>query len=199
MNLSSALTSRCFHWQWQGRSLARAAIDFANFAPNFSTRRSHMKTAASNKIQQLASWIRGIDFAMLTTEDRTGHLRSRPMVALDDMADDALWFFSDASCHKVDDIQGHHSVNVSYTDPANGKFISVTGRARVVRERALMREMWSSKLTPWFPKGADDPELVLLRIEVFEAEIWQSAEPQTEVKFEVSRDSRRTHEHLTFA
>lgn len=158
-----------------------------------------MKRAASNKIQQLSSWIQGIDFAMLTTADRQGHLRSRPMIALDDMTDDALWFYSEGSSHKIDDIHGHHAVNVSYTDSVRGKFVSVTGRARVVRDRDLMRKLWHPKLNGWFPKGPDDAELVLLRVEVFEAELWQSAETQMEVKVEVGNTARSTHAHLTFA
>ncbi|HMJ88225.1 MAG TPA: pyridoxamine 5'-phosphate oxidase family protein [Candidatus Acidoferrum sp.] len=158
-----------------------------------------MKRAASNKIQQLQSWIRGIDSAMLTTEDRLGNLRSRPMVALEEMHDDALWFFSEASSHKVDDIHGHHAVNLAYADVANGRFISVSGRARVIRDRAQMREFWSSKLKAWFPKGADDPELVLLRVEIGEAEMWQSPDREIAVRLEIDNASQNAHEHLTFA
>jgi general stress protein 26 len=158
-----------------------------------------MKRAASNKIQQLASWIHGMEFAMLTTEDRMGHLRSRPMVVLEDMTDDALWFFTEASCHKVDDVQGHHAVNVSYTDSTSGRFVSVSGRARVIRDRAQLRALWSSKLKPWFPKGAEDPEIALLRVEVFEAELWQSPDRQIEVSLEVGNTSQSGHELLQFA
>jgi len=150
-------------------------------------------------IGQLALWIRGMEFAMLTTQDRQGHLRSRPMVVLDDMTDDALWFFTEASDHKVDDVQGQHTVNVSYTDSRNGKFVSVSGRARVVRDREQIRRLWSNKLKPWFPNGADDPEVSLLRVEVFGAELWQPPERQIEVSLEVGKTSKNAHEVLTFA
>lgn len=158
-----------------------------------------MKRAASNKVQQLASWIRDMEFAMLTTEDRTGQLRSRPMVVLEQMPDDAIWFFSEASCQKVDDVQGHHSVNVRYTDATGKKFVSVSGRARVVRDREQMRSLWCNRLNEWFPKGAEDPELVLLRIEVHEAELWQAPEREFEVKIEAGNPARSTHETLSFA
>jgi general stress protein 26 len=158
-----------------------------------------MKRAASNKLQQLQAWIRGIETAMLTTEDRLGHLRSRPMVALDATPDDALWFFSDASSAKIDDIHGHHNVNLSYSDPASGRFVSVTGRARIMRDRARMTELWSGKLKNWFSKGPDDPEIVLLRVEIFEAELWQSGERSMEVNLEVTNETPSAHETLTFA
>lgn len=158
-----------------------------------------MKRASSNKVQQLQSWIQGIDTAMLTTADRHGHLRSRPMVVLTDMTDDALWFFSDAASHKVDDIHGHHDVNLSYGDSAAGRYISVTGRARIVRDRQRMRELWTPKLQGWFGKEADHPELVLVRVEVAEAELWQGAERQVEVEVNVGTSTASTHEVLTFA
>jgi general stress protein 26 len=156
-----------------------------------------MKRASSEKLQQLQSWIRGIPVAMLTTEDRHGQLRSRPMVALDDMMDDALWFFSDASSQKIDDIHGHHAVNLCYADPSTNKYVSVTGRARLVRDRERMRSLWRSSLRNWFSKEADDPELVLLKVEVIEAEMWQSPARQVEVELNVNSDAQSTHELLT--
>jgi len=158
-----------------------------------------MKRTASNKLQQLSSWIRGIEFAMLTTEDRQGQLRSRPMVVLGDTTDDALWFFTEACSHKVDDIHGHHAVNLSYSSPAEHRLVSVTGRARVIRDRARMRELWQSNLKSWFPKGVDDPELVLLRIEVNEAELWESGERKMDVELRVASEPANKHELLTFA
>jgi general stress protein 26 len=121
------------------------------------------------------------------------------MVVLDDMADDALWFFTEASCQKVDDVHGHHAVNVSYSDSRSGKFVSVSGRARVIRDRAQIRLLWSNRLKPWFPNGAEDPELALLRVEVFEAELWQSPDRHIEIALEVGGTGRSAHEVLTFA
>ncbi len=158
-----------------------------------------MNRASSQKLQQLRAWIQGIKIAMLTTEDRNGGLRSRPMVVLDDASDDALWFFAEASSHKIDDVHGHRYVNLSYADSAANRFVSVTGRARVLRERSRMRELWNRSLTEWFPKGVDDPELVLLRIEVHEAELWQSPVRQVDVEFAITSSPSSSHEMMTFA
>lgn len=158
-----------------------------------------MKRASSNKLQQLQAWIKGINIAMLTTEDRHGHLRSRPMVVLDDTPEDALWFVSEASSHKVDDIHGHHAVNVSYADPATNRYVSVAGRARVVRDRLRLKTLWTAKLVEWFPKGCEDEELVLVRVEVHEAEAWQSGARELEVELVVGSKPASEHEVLTFA
>lgn len=134
---------------------------------------------------------------MLTTEDRHGQLRSRPMVVIEEMPEDCLWFFSDASSQKIDDIHGHHDVNVCYADPAANKYVSVTGRARLVRDRAKMRSLWRSSLNNWFSKEPDDPEIVLLKVEVMEAELWQSAAEELQVELIVNSGPKSTHEVLT--
>ena len=53
--------------------------------------------------QKLWSMMKGVKFAMLTTEDG-GHLRARPMVAAQKDFDGTLWFFTRASSHKVDEV-----------------------------------------------------------------------------------------------
>ena len=62
-----------------------------------------------------------------------------------------------------------------------------------------MKELWNGKLQSWFNKGSDDPELVLLRVELFEAELWQSGERSMELNVEVTNETRNAHETLTFA
>lgn len=158
-----------------------------------------MKRASSSKLQQLISWVKGIDVAMLTTEDRNGNLRSRPMVALADFAEDAIWFFTEASSHKVDDVQGHHAVNISYSDGERGRYVSVAGRARVIRDKAKLQALWEPRLQAWFPKGASGGDLALLRIEVREAELWQMPERAIQVAVAVESGEAKAHEMLTFA
>jgi general stress protein 26 len=37
-----------------------------------------------------------------------------------------------------------------------------------------MQELWSIWIKPWFPDGLDDPDLVLLKVSITEAEYWDS-------------------------
>lgn len=131
-----------------------------------------METTTASALGQLTELIRHIDVAMLTTVDRAGHLHSRPMIGLREPSDEALWFFAHGSSHIVDDVQGHHPVNITYVDSARGRYVSVSGRGRVVNESARKTELWERRLASWFPKGPDDPAVVLIRVEVQEAEFW---------------------------
>ncbi|HEX2644231.1 MAG TPA: pyridoxamine 5'-phosphate oxidase family protein [Thermoanaerobaculia bacterium] len=125
-------------------------------------------------IEKLRELIKGIRIAMLTTVDEDGSLRSRPMGTQQAEFDGDLWFFTAHSSPKVNEVEREHQVNVSYSDPDSQRYVSVSGTARVVRDRAKAEELWNPFLKTWFPKGLDDPELALLKIEVQKAEYWDS-------------------------
>ena len=129
-------------------------------------------TQHSHDIAKLAERIKGVEIAMLTTAMPTGKLRSRPMATQQTEFDGTLWFFTDSESAKVHEVAGDSHVNVSYADVDGNRYISVTGRAFVIRDVAKMRELWNPILKAWFPKGLDDPHLALLKIEVDEAEYW---------------------------
>ena len=134
-----------------------------------------METTTGSALDHLTELIHGIDVAMLTTVDRTGHLHSRPMMTLRKAAEDALWFFTQGHSHMVDDVNGHHPVNISYVDSGQRRFVSVSGRARVVNDRSKKAELWDRRLAEWLPNGVEDPSVVLLRVEVQEAEFWETS------------------------
>ena len=133
-----------------------------------------MKTEPTSALDHLTELIHGIEVAMLTTMDRTGHLHSRPMMTLRKPADGALWFFTQGHSHMVDDVNGHHPVNISYVDSEQGRYVSVSGRARIVNDHAKKSELWERRLGAWLPDGFEDSSVVLLRVEVQEAEFWES-------------------------
>jgi general stress protein 26 len=124
-------------------------------------------------MEHLTELIETIDVAMLTTVDRTGRLHSRPMMTLRAMPEGALWFFTQGSSHIVDDVHAHHPVNIGYVDSSRGRYVSVSGRARVITDRGRKQELWERRLTKWIPNGAEDPSVVLIRVELQEAEFWE--------------------------
>jgi len=126
-------------------------------------------------LKKLKALIKDIDFCMLTTIDQRGDLHSRPMSSNGDIdANGDLWFFTAASSHKVSEINDTPRVNVSFADPQNQNYVSVSGRAQLVRDRKKIDELWREQFQMWFPEGKDDPNVALLRIKVEKAEYWDS-------------------------
>jgi general stress protein 26 len=128
----------------------------------------------NENIKKLREMIKDIDFCMLTTIEEDGQtLRSRPMSTQKVEFDGDLWFFTKLKTAKVEEIQQDQDVNVSYAKPSN-QFVSVSGKATVVQDRNKMEELWQPALKAWFPDGLDDPNLALLRVNVTQAEYWDS-------------------------
>lgn len=127
-----------------------------------------------SEVEKIRDLIKDISFAMLTTVDEDGSLRSRPMQTQEAEFDGEVWFFTSASSPKVGEVQGDQRVNVSYADPDDNRYVSLSGTATLVRDPAKLKELWKPVLKAWFPKGLEDPDLALLRVKVEKAEYWDS-------------------------
>ena len=133
------------------------------------------KQTRESDLERLRELVKDIDFCMLTTVDERGDLHSRPMSSNGDIdADGDIWFFTNASSHKVSEIVKLPKVNVSFADPDKQRYISVSGNAQLVRDRAKIDELWRPEFKIWFPKGKEDPEVALLRVSLEKAEYWDS-------------------------
>jgi general stress protein 26 len=148
--------------------------------------------------RRLDEMIHGIHTAMLTTLDENGRMRSRPMAALEEDVDGALWFFTRRSTPKVDEIDHDQRVNVTYADPGSERYVSVSGRATLVRDPARAIQLWSPALAAWFPAGPEDRDLALLRVEVDGAEFWDATAGHMVRMFDTSPppvESRKASAH----
>lgn len=128
----------------------------------------------NEEIKKLGEMIEDIDFAMMTTVEEDGTLRSRPMSTQRVEFNGDLWFFTRSSAPKVDEVERDERVNLSYSKPEKQRYVSVSGTARVVRDRQKIEELWSPALKAWFPKGLEDPDIALLKVSVEQAEYWDS-------------------------
>ena len=108
---------------------------------------------------------------MLTTREKDGGLRSRPMVCAG-LDEDALWFITKEHTPKVAEAQEHQAVNVAFASPEKDAYVSVTGHARIVHDQKLVQKLWNAELSRWFPQGVSDPDLALLRVDVQHTEQW---------------------------
>jgi general stress protein 26 len=122
---------------------------------------------------KLWSMISSIGVAMLTSED-DGVLRSRPMAHAQTSFDGTLWFFTRASSHKVEEVKDDQRVNVSYAEPSKQDYVSLSGTARLVRDRTEIEQRWTESARVWFPQGKGDPDLALLRVDVTQGEYWDA-------------------------
>jgi general stress protein 26 len=126
-------------------------------------------------VKHLFKLLKEIKYSMLTTVDADGSLRSRPMANCHrEEFDGELWFFTRASSHKVSEVERSQQVNLSYAEPGKNNYVSISGTAELVRDKAKCAELWSPVNKAWFPQGLEDPDLALLKVTVEKAEYWDN-------------------------
>ena len=129
-------------------------------------------TDLKTNIQHLASLIKDVEIAMLTTIQADGKLVSRPLGTQQVEFDGDLWFATSADSEKVAEIKADPRVNVAYASAGKNTYVSVSGEASIVADRAKIDELWSPAMKLFFPEGKDDPKLRLIRVRAESAEYW---------------------------
>ena len=125
--------------------------------------------------EKLREMIKDIDFCMLTTVDEQGDMHSRPMSLNSEVDHEGhLWFFTSSESIKAHEIEQIPRVNVSFANPDDHRYVSISGTADIVTSKEKIKELWKPILKAWFPDGPDQADLALLRVRVAKAEYWDS-------------------------
>ncbi len=133
-----------------------------------------MTELTGNQENKFREKIKHVRFGMLTTVDPDRRLSSRPMTNQQIDAQGQLWFFTSDQAQFAKNLAAQPAVNVSFSAPEDSLYVSVSGHAELIKDRAKAEEMWSPFAAAWFPEGIDDPHLALIRIKVDFAEYWDS-------------------------
>lgn len=128
----------------------------------------------AESLERLAELIKGIRVAMLVTRSGDGTLRARPMATQEAPFDGTRWFFAANQSATVSDLAQNPEVGLAYADLGGNRYVSLSGRAELVRDPDKARELWSPLYREWFPRGLEDSELALLKVVVSRAEYWNS-------------------------
>ncbi len=123
-------------------------------------------------IDKLRELIKDIKYALLTTRGAEGSLHTRPLTTLEWEFDGTAWFLVSRESRLAAELSDASEVNLAYASPEDSTFVSLTGRAQVTRDPGRARELWNRWADAFFPGGADDPDVGVLRVEARSAEYW---------------------------
>jgi general stress protein 26 len=96
---------------------------------------------------KVAELIAGMHIAMMTTLATDGRMSSRPMAVQDKPFHGTLWFLTRVTSEKVDELKSDSDV---------------------------IKELWNPMYKAWFPKGDEDPEIAVLRVDITEGDYWEA-------------------------
>ena len=135
---------------------------------------SDSKTPVTHDLSKLFEKIKDVRIAMLSTFDEQHALHSRPMGTIKPGTDGALYFFTDKDSAKVYEVKKDNKVNLSYANPSDNVYVSVSGTASAYRDEAKIAELWSEDMRAWFPEGKEDPNIMILKVTIEKGEYWDS-------------------------
>lgn len=134
-----------------------------------------MSIEETHDFEKVRAIIKELKVAMLVTADGELSMHARPMHTADVDVDNNIWFMTRESSEKVKEMINDHHVSLTYSCPQSGKYLSVTGTASFNDNQARKDELFNVFGKAWFPKGADDPELLLIKINPERAEYWETS------------------------
>ena len=132
------------------------------------------QTSPAEARKKVFELIKDVQVSMMGTYAPEGFMHARPMVARVLEADGDLWFFTSRSSHVVDEVRADPRVLLTYAEPKDQHYVSVSGTGTVVDDKAKAKELWSEPMRTWFPKGVDDPDLILIKVDAERAQYWDA-------------------------
>jgi general stress protein 26 len=139
-----------------------------------------------HNIERVWDIIEEVGVCMLTTQF-AGGLRARPLEARPDRDAGLIFFVTDIHSAKEDEIRAASHVGLVFIFPQDKAYLSITGRARVMRDATMTKVFWRKTDELWWPGGPTDPAVCLLRIEPLTAELWDGPASAAVAAFEFAK------------
>jgi len=120
--------------------------------------------------EQLYELLKKYKIAIMTTVSPDGTLHGRPMAVQEREPDADVWFATALDTAKARDLEANPQIGLTYFDDPSKGYVSLSGRARISRDPARIKRLWQPDWKLWFPNGPDDPDIVLIKVDVDQAE-----------------------------
>jgi len=145
-----------------------------------------MKDTINLNMDKFIEMVKDVRVCMLITNDKkTETVSGRPMSISKIDADGTMWFFTRASSYKVEEIEESKNLSIAITNESSQNYLMINGIGNLVNDKTKMKELWSSILKAWFPKGLDDPDMILIKVTPNEVNYWDSSSSTMVVLFNI--------------
>jgi len=134
------------------------------------------KTSSKTKDQvdrvAIRKIINGAHTAFMVTLSQSGVPHGRPMATAEVGEElEVIYFAAERNSTKTKEIDTDPHVFLGYVNGSGSEWATIVGKAKVVDDRSLIKEMWSPIWKNWF-EGPDDPEIVLIAVTHSTGEYW---------------------------
>jgi general stress protein 26 len=125
-------------------------------------------------VKKIKDFVNDIKVCMFCTKVTDVPFRTRPMTTLEVDDEGNLWFFTGKSSDKNDEIKDNDTVQLIYAKNSDAHFLTITGQATLVHDKAKKDELWNPIVKAYFPGGKEDPNLALIKVKPVAAHYWDT-------------------------
>jgi len=112
--------------------------------------------------------------------------QARPMTIVQIDSQGTAWFLSSLNAERTRDLE--QSPRVRLLCQSMSVYLSLVGRAAVVKDQSKINELWKDSFKVWFPEGRTAPDLALISVTPISGEYWdQSGAKGLKYLFEAAR------------
>lgn len=126
--------------------------------------------------------------AVMTGLDKTGH-SMQPMAPQIDKDRRGIWFFTKRDSEMGAAAAGQPSsrARICVISPDHDYHACISGTMSEEGDNALIDQFWSPAVSAWFEDGKEDTNLMLLRFDASEADVWASSGSGVKFAWEIAK------------
>jgi general stress protein 26 len=111
-------------------------------------------------------------FLMLGLPAQAAH--SMPMTAQFDDRRGPIWFYGSRSSRLAEGLTSTNDAMAQYVGEGHKLFACIAGTLTIDNNPAIIDKFWSNSVEAWYEQGKSDPDLVMLRFDPTDIEIWEA-------------------------
>ena len=123
-----------------------------------------LQDKADKKVMRAAlKLVKRSKICMLGTMGEEGYIDMRAMLNLKQRGLQQIWFSTNTSSKKIDQIKKDPRACVYYVDETNFEGLRLTGRIQILQDSRSRKMLWSEGFKIYYPLGLNDPDYTVLK------------------------------------
>lgn len=130
---------------------------------------------STEAIEKLKSLVDDIRVCLFCTDLKTDDgATCRPMTAMKVCDQGNIWFFSEKNSDKNKAITADKEVQLFFSHPGISSYMVVNGKAEIILDKVIIKELWTPATAIWFKEGENDPNISVIKVTPKNAYYWDT-------------------------
>ncbi len=123
-------------------------------------------------LKKIKALTEGLEVAWFALVDVQGFIKGRPLPLPDDFFDGNFWFFIERPSLFSEALASGQKFNLVFSSEADDRYLTCLCQAQVSESQLEKSEHWSDRMLSLYSDGVQDPDLILVKAKIENAEFW---------------------------